>query len=87
MTSTTCEIISLHWLLEHMADNKKEVFHEWMKRIEVDYHVTRWYFKTTGTTSLLYILSSNQVVDLFTKFHTVAHFRFLVDKLSMFISS
>jgi len=64
---------------------KNKFFRERTKHIEVDYHVTRYHFKMTGIINLSYISSSNLVANLFSKYHIVAHFCFLVHKLSMFI--
>ena len=55
---------------------KNEVFHERTKHIKVDSHIVCYHTKTTDTISLLCILSSNQMSNLFTKFHIVARFGF-----------
>lgn len=59
------------------------VFHERTKNIEIDCHFVRHNFYC-GTISLPYISSSLQLVDFFTKSHTIVRLKFLLNKLSMF---
>jgi len=54
-----------------------------MKQIEVDRHIVRYHFKETYTISLPYMLSSNQLVDVFTKSHSKARFHFFMQTLDV----
>ena len=62
------------------ADNP--IFHEWTKHLEVELHFVRYHY-LVGTLSLPYLVSTQQIVDLFTKAHTISQFQFLVGKLSI----
>jgi len=58
------------------------VFHEHTKHIEIDYHLTRHHLQH-GTITLPFVSSAMQIVDLFTKSHSIKRFHFLTNKLSM----
>jgi hypothetical protein len=104
MTSTTKEIVWLHWLLVDMrisfshptsmyCDNQSSiqiahnsVFHERIKYIEIDCYLTRHHLKHS-TIALPFVPSSLQIVDFFTKAHSISYFCFLVGKLSILIAA
>jgi len=104
LTSTTKEIVWLHWLLVDIrvslshptsmfCDNQSSVqiahnsvFHKRTKHIEIDYYLTRHHLKH-DTITIPFISSSLQIVDFFTKSHSISYFRFLVGKLSMLVAA
>jgi hypothetical protein len=62
------------------------VFHKRTKHIEIDYYLTRHHLKH-DTITIPFISSSLQIVDFFTKSHSISYFRFLVGKLSMLVAA
>ncbi|GJT34048.1 uncharacterized mitochondrial protein-like protein [Tanacetum coccineum] len=62
------------------------VFHEHTKHIEIDCHFARHHLQAE-TISLLFVPSTLQIADLFTKPHSRPRFHFLTDKLSMFLAA
>ena len=59
-----------------------QVFHKWTKHIEIDFHVVREKLNT-GLLKLLFIPSSLQVANFFTKPLPTAQFNILFSKLGM----
>ncbi|GJT04193.1 uncharacterized mitochondrial protein-like protein [Tanacetum coccineum] len=80
MTVTTSEIVCAIQIA------RNSVFHEHTKHIEINCHFTRHHL-LAGTISLLFVPSALQIVDVFTKPRSGPHFRFLTDKLSMFLAA
>ena len=65
---------------------KNSVFHERTKHIEIDCHFTHHHLQL-GTISLLFVSSTLQLADIFTKALSASRFRFLCDKLSKLIAT
>ncbi|GJU65420.1 retrovirus-related pol polyprotein from transposon TNT 1-94 [Tanacetum coccineum] len=98
MTVTPSEIVWLRWLLiSHSTllhcDNRSaiqiarnSVFNECTKHIEINCHFTRHHLQA-GTISLPFVVSALQIADVFTKPHSGSGFRFLTDKLPMFLAA
>jgi len=74
------------WQLEFYSDCSQLGFYERTKHIKIDFHLTRHHLKY-GTITLPFVHSSLQIVDFFTKTHSIFRFRFLVGKLSMLVDA
>ncbi|XP_028069081.1 uncharacterized protein LOC114271679 [Camellia sinensis] len=61
------------------------VFHERTKYIEIDCHFVRQHLQS-GSILLSFVHLALQLTDFLAKTHTTAHFRFLLDKLFMFLA-
>ena len=64
----------------HIAHN--DVFHEWTKYIEIDYHFIHYHL-VHGAFKLFSIFSKDQLADIFTKSHIKGHLCTLVDNLKL----
>jgi hypothetical protein len=62
------------------------VFYKRTKHIEIDCHFTRHHLKH-DTIALLFVCSSLQIADFFTKTHSISRFCFLVGKLLMHVAA
>lgn len=85
--------VSLSELAPMYCDNKSviqifhnSVFHDSTKHIEIDCHLTHHHFQH-DTITLPFVSSASHIAYLFTKSHSIKHFLFLIDKLSMLHAS
>jgi len=78
-TSLHCDIKSVIYIARNY------IFHERTKHIKTDFHFTRHHLQL-GTISLPFVPSTLQIVDIFSKPHSVLRFCFLFDKLSMHLA-
>ena len=98
MTSTTKDIVWLYWLLANIrvflphptsmyCDNKSsiQITHNLMNEPNTLKLIATLHVITSSMVTLPFVSSSLQFADFFTKSHSVFHFCFLVDKLSMLI--
>ncbi|GFZ13131.1 hypothetical protein Acr_23g0015160 [Actinidia rufa] len=81
LTVTRPDISYVVHIVSQFAHNS--VFHEHTKQhIETDCHFVRYHLQS-GTIALPFVSTTLQLADFFTKIHTTALFRFLLDKLPM----
>ena len=64
----------------HIAHN--DIFHEWTKYIEIDYHFIRYHL-VHGALNFFSVSSKDQLANIFTKSHPKGRLHALVDNLKL----
>ena len=79
-TSSATPLYCYNWIVIQIAHN--DVFHEYIKHIEIDCHFI-YHHLVHGALEMLLVSSQDQLANIFTKSHPKGHLCVLVDKLKM----